>query len=303
MKNVLIAGGTGLVGKALSDNLSGAGYQIRHLSRKARPEAAFPTFAWNPEKGEIDPAALQDVDAVINLAGEGIADKLWTAERKKKIIDSRVQATRLLRQAIAEHGKQVQVFLSASAIGYYGNRGDEWMAETAKPGKGFLSDSTLAWEKAIEEVAATGLRTAWFRIGIVLTTRGGAMEKLLLPMRMGLGGYFGDGKQWYPWIHIDDVCGTFRYALEKPSINGPYNAVAPAPATNRDLVREIARVKGGVGLVASGPAFVMRLAMGEMADVILNGTRVSADKIIAAGYSFRYPVLQPALEDLIRNGK
>lgn len=298
MGHILIAGGTGLVGTRLTTMLAERGYEIALLSRKTTSDI-IKTFQWDPARGIIDRAAVEGASAVINLAGAGIADRLWTSARKRLIIESRTQSTALLRQAIASTSNKVEIYLSASAIGYYGDAGDVLLEETAASGKGFLAESTKAWETAFREVESLNIRAAAFRIGIVLSPEGGALEKMLLPFKARIGSYFGDGRQWYSWIHIDDVCRLFIHALENADMRGIYNAVAPNPVTNKELVETIGKVLGGPNLLAPVPAFLLRTGMGEMAGVILNSNKVSSKKIEATGFSFRFPDLKPALEDLL----
>lgn len=298
MGHILIAGGTGLVGSKLVTMLAEKGYETALLSRHAN-SSVIKTYRWNPAQGAIDYAAVEGASAVINLAGAGIADRLWTSARKRLIIESRTQSTALLRQAIASTSNKVETYLSASAIGYYGDAGDALLEETAPAGKGFLAESTKAWEAAFHELESLNIRAAAFRIGIVLSPEGGALGKILLPFKARIGSYFGDGRQWYSWIHIEDVCRMFIHALENPDMRGIYNAVAPNPATNKELVETIGQVRGGPNLIAPVPAFLLRAGMGEMADVILNSSKVSSRKIEAAGYSFRFPLLKPALENLL----
>lgn len=298
MSHILIAGGSGLVGARLSAMLRERGYETALLSRNSSSNG-IKTFQWNPASGAIDRAAVEGASAVINLAGAGIADRLWTPARKRLIIESRTQSTALLKQAIATASNRVETYLSASAIGYYGHAGDALLEETAPAGKGFLAESTNAWESAFRELESLHIRSAAFRIGIVLSPEGGALAKILLPFKARVGSYFGDGSQWYSWIHIDDVCRIFIHALENPEVRGIYNAVAPHPVSNKELVETIGKVLGGPNLIAPVPAFLLRTGMGEMADVILNSNRVSSRKIEATGFSFRFPQLKPALEDLL----
>lgn len=300
MKTVLIGGGTGLIGQRLSQLLQKEGYRVLHLSRRPDPEAAFPAFAWDPFKGEIDQAVVEQADFIINLAGAGIADAPWTRERKRLIIESRTRSLALLRDAVAARKTPPEAFLSASAIGYYGDRGEELLKETDPPGEsGFLPESVTRWEGAILTIDDLGIRTVGFRIGIVLSTQGGALEKMMLPARFRIGGYFGDGRQWYSWIHIDDLCRMFLFALEQPDLGGFFNAAAPTPVRNKELVRELSAAMGKPAFLVPGPEPVLRLALGEMAETILSSTRVSAEKILETGFSFRFPTLRPALEDLI----
>ncbi|MCB0705958.1 MAG: TIGR01777 family oxidoreductase [Saprospiraceae bacterium] len=298
MKKVLIGGGTGLVGHFLSQLLRDAGYEVRLLSRSNHPDKSN-VFQWDLKKGIIDSAAFRELDYVINLAGAGIADKRWTAERKKLIIDSRVLTTNLLLKYIREEGASVKAFVSASAIGYYGDSGETEVSETSGPGTGFLAESTQAWEDAIFQDQQT-IRTAAIRIGIVSSTNGGALAKLILPARFGLATYFGDGQQWFSWIHIQDLCRMFLHLLEQESLSGSFNGVAPNPVRMKSLVAGIREAVGIPGLMLPIPEFLMRIPMGEMADVLFTSARVSSKKVEDTGFNFAFPALQPALKDILQ---
>lgn len=303
MPTVLIAGGRGLVGQHLSRVFLQRGYRVFHYSRTKDLDAEFPAYAWDLNRGTLDPEPLVAADVVINLAGAGIADKPWTKKRKSLIIDSRVQSNRLLAATLKELGHSPRAFLAAAAIGYYGNRQDEWLTETSSPGtKGFLAESCQHWEDAILDAATTtGVRTAWIRIGLVLSTRGGALPKIMNPLKFRIGTWFGSGKQWYSWIHIDDLARMFVFLAENDQLSGPINGVSPHPMRNREFVQEIMNAMGSAGLMLPAPEFALRLALGEMADAVLTGSRVSAEKIISAGFEFKYPHLREAVTDLIRH--
>ena len=302
MKTVLIAGGSGLIGNRLSQLLSERGYAVRWLSRNPGGGAPYPAFAWNPDRGDLDSRALEGVDAVINLAGAGIADGRWTEQRKALIISSRVNSTRLLAQKMGEMDRPPKVYLSGAAIGIYGDRGDESLDETAQPGNsGFLAESCRQWEAAIQALAtALPIRTCYFRIGLVLSGKGGALPKIKLPFYLGQGAYFGHGRQWYSWIHIDDVCGMFMEALEQEHWSGVYNATAPEPETNRLLTRMVGRVWFGYGLniPIPVPAFALKFILGEMAETVLSSARVYPKRALEAGYKFGFPTLEAGLRDL-----
>ena len=298
METILIAGGTGLIGKRLSTFLKEEGYSIRHLSRYENLQARFPAYRWDLETGIIDPKALEGVSYVINLAGAGIADKPWTEGRKRMIISSRVRSTLLLRDALLKTTQRPKAFLLGAAIGYYGNRGEEWMTEESGPGQGFMSESCLEWEKPIREVEALGIRTVVFRTGIVLSTRGGALPKLTLPLRFRMGPYFGNGSQWYSWIHIDDLCRMFSFALKKESCHGVFNAVGPEPVRNKGLMEKLAAVSGKKAWMFPVPGILLRIGMGEMADTVLHSVRVRAGKIMLQGFEFQHPDLGEALKNL-----
>lgn len=298
-KTVLIGGGSGLVGTRLSQLLSKSGYEVLHLSRSANLNAPFPAFEWDLDKGTINEAAIERADYVINLTGAGIADGRWTAERKRIIIESRTKSTRLLLDTFQKLGKNPKAFLSSAAIGIYGNTGEKLVTETDPPGEGFLSESCVAWEKAIDEVAAAGIRTVGLRIGIVLSTKGGALEKFLQPLNFYAAAYFGDGQQWYSWIHLDDVCRIFQYALENNEMKGYYNTVAPQPVRNKEFTAQIVKASGKPALTLPAPEFALRLVFGEMADTILNSNKIVCEKIQKAGFEFQHPALYSALQDLL----
>jgi len=301
MNTVLIGGGTGLVGSRLADLLVERGDSVRILSRSPAQVAAHPAFAWDTKAQTIDPAALEGATHVINLAGAGIADARWSDERKQLIIKSRVSTTKLLQRAIKEHGETVRAYISASAIGYYGNRGDDWLAEEADPGEGFLSESTQAWEEAVRELAGnTGLRTVMMRTGIALSGEGGALSKMLNTARVGVSGYFGDGEQWYSWIHLDDLCRTYMSALDDEAYEGPINAVAPLPVRNKTFAAALAKALPNPAVAVPVPAVGIKLAMGEMAHVVLDSARVSSRRLVdSLGFDFEFATIQPALQDLV----
>ncbi|MDZ7881094.1 MAG: TIGR01777 family oxidoreductase [Saprospiraceae bacterium] len=299
MKNILIAGGTGLIGTHLSQLLKSKGHTVAHLSRRANPSAEFPTYAWQPEKGIFDKKAFDEADAIINLAGASIADKLWSKKRKQEIIFSRTAGNTLIAQYLRSNSHHVKTYISASAIGFYDDRGDDMMTETSSVGTGFLAESTMAWENAIAEVAATGVRTVALRIGVVLSPEGGALQKMLIPFWFRLGVYFGNGQQWVSWIHRMDLCNLFVWALENQNAQGTFNAVAPTPLSNLNLTKAISMARGGFYLSVPAPSFILRLVMGEMADVVLGSTRVSCRKLENQGFVFQFPNALEALKDLI----
>lgn len=297
---ILIAGGTGLLGTRLSQILRLDGHRVLHLSRHRDLQAEFPAYQWSLEKGFIEDEAIQQADCIVNLAGEGIAGKRWTPARKKRFTASRVNSTLLLKQAIQQRREPIKAYVAASAIGYYGNRGDELLFEESSPAKaGFLPTCTAAWEEATSAIATTGVRTVTLRIGIVLSTRGGALQKLLLPFNFYTGTYFGDGRQWYSWIHIDDLCRMFATAIENEQMKGTFNAVAPNPVRNKTLVLALREALVIPAFIISAPAFVLRAAMGEMAGIILDSAKVSPQKIMDAGFEFEHPELLPALRNLL----
>ncbi len=303
MDTILITGGTGLVGQRLSYMLTTSGYRVIHLSRKENLNTAFPAYRWDIEEGYIDETALLQADHIIHLAGANVASQRWTKKFKKIAIDSRVKSISLLAKKLKRLDKLPKSFISASAIGYYGNRGDEILIEKSPPAdKGFLSETTVRWELAADEVVSLGIRVALLRIGIVLSTVDGALPKMMLSFKANVGAWFGDGSQYYSWIHIDDLAKMFQYAIEHEDIRGAYNAVAPNPVTNKVFVQTLSKAMDKKSLLLPTPAFTLRLAMGEMADIVLHGSRVNADKIQATGFDFEHPELETAVRDLIARG-
>ena len=300
---ILITGGRGMLGTYLSKMLQAAGHEVSHLSRNQPKSADYPTFVWDVEKQYIDPKALQDVEAIIHLAGEGIADKRWTAARKKEIIDSRVQSTDLLYKALQSQAHKVSVFVAASAIGIYGDRGAEVLDEQSAAGTDFLAKTCLEWEAANKPIAALSIRLPIIRIGIVLSTAGGALAKMLPSYKLRIGTYFGNGQQYYSWVHIQDVARILQAAAENAAMTGIYNATAPNPAKNCELAYDIAKAKKQKSLILPAPAFALRLALGEMAAVVLNSSRVLPKALESINFEFTYPELLPALENLLQPAK
>lgn len=300
MPKVLIAGGSGLIGQRLSQLLSEKSYAVAHLSRRRRADYPYELYQWDVDKQEIDVAAVEGADYIINLAGAGIVDKRWTNQRKKVIIESRTESTRLLLKAIKECQHKPKAYISGSAIGYYGDRGNELLTETSPAGKDFLAESTTAWEAAVQEVAETGIRTAYIRIGIVLSTQGGALPKMLIPFYFFLGTYFGNGRQWHSWVHIDDLCQMFIWAMEKEQTSGAFNGVSPRPLTNKDLTLAIGRARDQFFIPLPAPAFILRLGMGEMVSTILNSSKVSSQKAQEHGFEFAFPEAETAVRDVLK---
>ncbi len=296
MPTTLLAGGSGLIGSGLAELLRAKGHTVRLLTRSPKgPDQ----FGWDTEKGTIDEAALQGVDYVVNLAGAGIADQRWTESRKREIIESRVQSARLLRDTFMRTGLRPKAYLSASAIGYYGNSGERRMNEADAPvDDSFMVQCCQAWEEAADEVAALGIRTVKFRIGVVLAKEGGALPEFIKPLRFGVGTYFADGQAWYSWIHRNDLCRAFVWAIENEAVAGVFNAVAPLPERLKALVQATADAMHKNALLMPVPAFALRLALGEMSAVVLNSNLVVADKIQAAGFVFEYPKLPAALQQI-----
>jgi uncharacterized protein (TIGR01777 family) len=293
---VAISGATGLIGTALRENLASDGVQIVVLSRK---ESVSPleTVRWDVENGRFDASPLEGVDAVVHLAGEPIAQR-WNEARKKAIRDSRVKSTKLLVEGLKSLTRKPKVLVSGSAIGFYGDRGDEVLEERSPAGSGFLPETCQAWEHAAMDAMGLGIRTAVLRTGIVLSTRGGALKKMLLPFRLGVGGPVGNGKQWMSWIHIDDIVGAIRHILAKDDLMAAVNGVAPEPATNGEFTRALGRALSRPAFLPA-PTFGLKFAFGEMASILLEGQRVAPTKLLSTGYRFQFADLTGALRDLL----
>ncbi len=294
---VAITGSSGLVGSALVPFLTTGGHEVVRLVRRA-PKAKD-EVRWDPEAGAIDASALEGVDAVVNLSGESIADGRWTEARKALLQSSRVGPTRFLAETLAGLKKKPKVLVSASAIGHYGNRGEAWVTETDTPADDFLGRLSVEWEKAAAPAAKAGIRVVNPRFGIVLSPAGGALGKMLLPFRAGLGGVLGPGNQYMSWIAIDDLLGVLHHLLDRDDLEGAVNAVAPEPVTNSVFTKTLGRVLSRP-TIAPAPAFALRLAFGEMADAaLLASTRVRPGRLEASGYRFRFPDLDGALRHLL----
>jgi len=295
---VLLSGSSGLVGSALIPVLTGGGHQVVRLVR-SQPRDEVSEVHWDPEAGDIDAAGLKGVEAAVHLAGESIAAGRWTAAKKARILESRVKGTRLLAETLAELKRPPKVLVSASAVGYYGDRGEETLREESASGSAFLSDVCRQWEAATEPAAAAGIRVVNLRFGVMLSSVGGALPRLLTPFKLGVGGRLGSGKQFMSWIAIDDVIGAILHALGTETLRGAVNAVAPEPVTNREFTRTLGRVLGRP-TVFPMPAFAARLAFGQTADeLLLASQRVEPAKLLASGYLFRFPDLEAALRHLL----
>jgi len=301
MANIIITGGTGLVGGEITKILLKKGHRVRHLSRRAANSAEIVTFKWDIENEYIDEAVFAGVDYIIHLAGAGIADKRWTDDRKQVILESRVNSTKLLYRYAKQLSLKIKGFISASAIGYYGmDTGDRLMKETGPPGEDFLAEVTKNWESTVGAFEEINTRTVVFRIGIVLSEKGGALPRIAAPIKWGLGAPIGSGDQYLSWVHIRDLARMFADSLENQSFNGIYNAVAPNPATNREFTKAAAEVLNKPLILPNVPGFALKLIMGEMAEMILGGNKVSSEKVENQGFVFEFQALKPALKDLLK---
>jgi uncharacterized protein len=295
---IAITGSSGLVGSALTGALEADGQLVRPVVRRA-PRADQHEIRWDPAAGMIDAAELTGVDAIVHLAGENIAAHRWTAAFKDKIRDSRVHGTKLLCDTLAGLATKPSVLVSASAIGYYGNRGDEIVDESSPPGSGFLAKVCEDWEAATAPPRDANIRVINLRTGFVLAKSGGGLAKMLTPFRLGLGGVIGSGRQYMSWITLDDLVRVIQFALSAAALSGPVNATAPHPVTNREFTKTLGRVLGRP-TVFPMPAFAARLAFGEMADdMLLGGARVESRALSAARFEFTHRKLEPALRHLL----
>ena len=297
---ILITGANGLIGSRLQEMLLKKGYEIHTLGR-TMPSAKtkkVKSFVWDLQDQKMDIAALDGVDAIIHLAGAGVADSRWTDARKKEIMDSRVDSTRLLYNTLKKTNHQVKTIVSASAVGYYGDCGDEVLTEEHPAADTFLAEVTRKWEEEVCRFENIGVRHVCCRIGIVLSKKGGALPELTKTLPLGVAGYFAKKPLYYPWIHIDDVCGIMIHAMENNKVLGSYNTTAPGPVEIKSLIKAIVKAKRSRAILSPVPAFALKLAVGEMADMLLSSQRCSDEKIIKTGYQFQFPELKEALEDI-----
>lgn len=293
-KNVLITGGTGLVGSALIERLQANGYSVAILTR--RKKLKDKSFYWDPDKGILDDKAIVFSDYIIHLAGENIAGKRWSKNQKEKIINSRVNTTNLLFESIKKSEKKPKRIISASAIGIYGSNTSEHIyIEDDHFGNDFLSDIVVKWENSIDQFPSLGIETVKLRIGVVISKEGGALAKMVAPVKMGLGSAIGSGKQYLPWIAIDDLTKMILFAMEKTEPNPVYNAVAPEHINNYNFMKTLAKVHKRPFFLPNVPSFIMKAMFGEMSTILLNGSRVSSERIISDGFKFKFEKLEDAL--------
>jgi uncharacterized protein (TIGR01777 family) len=299
--NILITGGTGLIGKHLTQLLLEKGHKVSLLSRKKENIPDVKVYLWDIEKGLIDDDALKNIDYIIHLAGAGIADKRWTDKRKQEIIDSRIKPIQMLDKHLKEQGNKLKAFISASGIGYYGgDTGETRLDESSPAGDDFLGTCVKIWEAETQKFTQAE-RTVSLRTGIVLSEEGGALPKLAQPIKLGVGSPLGSGKQWMSWIHIDDMCQLYLKAIEDDKMQGAYNAVAPTPARNEEITRVAADVLRRPLWAPNVPAVVMKLLFGELAIAVLGGSYVKNKRISEElSFSYQFPTIKVALEDLLK---
>ncbi len=294
---IAVTGSSGLVGSALCPLLTSNGHDVIRLVRGEAKSSD--EVVWDPQGDGADIAGLEGVDAVVHLAGENIAGGRWNDKMKEKIRGSRIDGTRNLSQALAKMATPPKALVCASAIGYYGDRGDEVLAESAPPADTYLASVVKDWEAAAQSAADAGIRVVNLRFGVILSKDGGALAKMLTPFKLGMGGRIGSGKQYWSWIALDDVVSVIHHAIQTDSLRGPLNTVSPQPVTNLEFTKALGRVLGRPTIFPL-PAFAAKLALGEMADeLLLASTRVDAALLVKSGYTFRHPDLEPALRHLL----
>ncbi len=304
--NVLITGGSGLVGTRLTEILLERGLTVSHITRKVEEKTVggkpVKTYLWDIKKGVIDEKAFLEADYLVHLAGAGIADENWSEERKKEIIDSRTKSIDLIVSKLKTLPHRIISFASASGIGYYGaDTGDEHISEQHTPGSDFVADCCIQWEAAADEIQALGIRTVKLRTGIVLSEKGGALPKLTQPVRWGVGAALGTGKQWQSWIHLDDLCEMYIKSLTDKQMTGAYNAVAPNPVTNHDLTKISAQILSRPFWMPNVPEFTLKLVFGEMASIILGGNYVLNQRIkLETDFDYKFVEIRAALADLLK---
>jgi uncharacterized protein (TIGR01777 family) len=298
--NILITGASGLIGTRLTELLLQQKANVSHLGRH-RKNPEIQSYTWDVNRSQIDNEALKNVDTIVHLAGAGVAEKRWTKGRKREILESRIRSGRLLFETLKkDNTRSVKTLVSASGVAYYGfGSGTQVFKEHDGAGTDFLSTVTQQWEKEADRFTELGIRVVKLRIGFVLSERGGALKEMAAPVHYFVGAPLGSGEQLINWIHIDDLCQLFIKAIDDSSMSGPYNAVGPYPVTNRELTKAIAKALHKPLILPFVPAFVLKLMLGELAEIVLKGSHVSSGKIVKEGFSFQFNTLENALEDLL----
>jgi uncharacterized protein len=296
--NVLITGASGLIGTRLTELLLKQGNTVLHLGRSKR-ESHVPSFTWDIQKQVMDAEALRQADTIIHLAGANVGDKRWTKKRKQEILESRTKSTRLLFDTLRTQKHAVRNFISAAGMSYYGFDNGHVFTEDDAPGNGFLADVSRLWEQEADRIGALGIRVVKLRTGIVLSKKGGALKELVRPVKYFVGAPLGAGNQYMSWIHIDDLCSMFIKAINDPAMHGAYNAVTQDHVTNREMTKAIGEVLHRPVFLPAVPGILLKLVLGEMAQVVLQGSRVSGEKILQTGYKPRFGTLKEALKDLL----
>jgi uncharacterized protein (TIGR01777 family) len=299
VKNILITGGTGLVGSKLIPTLQAKGYKVSILSRSKQESNLIKTYVWNIAEGILPQEAVDEADVIVHLAGANVGTKKWTASRKQEIIDSRVKSGELLLDKIKKSKSKPEAFITASAVGYYGLQTSEKIfSENDPPADDFFGEVGKAWESVLEKTNNVNIRSVAMRIGVVLAQEDGALPKMSIPLKFGFGTQIGSGKQYIPWIHIDDIVSMFLMAIENGTMHGAFNAVAPEHITNRGFMKKLCQIRKRIFIPIGAPSFLLKLVLGEMAGIVLEGSRASSNKIVEAGFTFEYPNLSEALKSL-----
>lgn len=299
MGKILISGASGLIGTRLTEMLQERGHHVSHLSR-GKSSHSVTTFRWDIRKHFIQKGALENIDTIIHLAGAGIADEPWTENRKREIVESRTLSTRLLYQELKKGNHSVSSFISASGVGHYGFADNELHEETDPPGNDFLAQVVVKWEREADQIESLGIRVVKIRTGFVLSDKGGALAEIVKTVKLYVGAPLGDGNQYLSWIHIDDLCELYIAAVENTAYVGAYNGVGPYPVTNKALTKAIAKVLNKPIIIPAVPVFLLKMIFGQMADLVLTGIKVSAEKIQAIGFQYRYDTLEKALTHLLK---
>ncbi len=300
MKRIIVAGGSGFIGKKVCQYLQQMGYDISILTRKKRSELSFPQFLWSPENQTLESEALDGVDYILNLAGENIAEQKWSVSRKAEISKSRTDSNQLFFNFLKNENHTVKGYFSAAAIGYYGDRGEEHLNEDSLPsGTGFLSTSCIEWEKSIHSIATLDIPTTWFRLGLVLSMEGGALPQLASPLRFGINPYLGNGNQYYSWIHIQDVCRGIEHCIEN-KLTGAINLTAPLPVRNIVLSKLLEHAIGKHGFPFPIPRILLKAILGEKSTLVLDSSYVEPQRLSESGFEFSFPNLSLALQDIFK---
>lgn len=295
---IIISGGTGLVGSKLTALLKEEGHEVWHLSRNRKSSLADKTILWDVKSGELAVQEMEGADYIIHLAGAGLADKHWSKEYKQLIASSRIQSTKLLYNTLKKLKRLPKGVVSASAVGYYGlSTTDNIYGEDDPPGGDFLATTCVEWEKEVDRISTLGLKTSKIRIGLVLSKEGGALKEIAKPVKIGFGAPLGSGNQFMPWVHIEDLCRIFMHCMDN-SLSDTFNGVAPEHINNRDFTKKVGQTLKRPLWLPNVPAFVLKLILGERAQLVLEGSRVSSQKIEKSGYQFRYRSLQEALHNI-----